>query len=119
MVAPRGLFVMGNPHIVNLAPRSEHVAVLAGAEIYEALGAQQNITYLSNIQEGAHCVFRDEFVAPLQQNIRKFLKNEANANTGSINAQATRTGNLAEHQLDDPDAPITGELPRSSTADLR
>ncbi len=93
MVAPRGLFVMGNPHIVNLAPRSEHVAVVAGKEIYEALGVAQNLTYVSNIQDGAHCVFRNEFVAPLQQNIRKFLKGENNATTGAVNVHQNGTGN--------------------------
>jgi hypothetical protein len=79
MVAPRGLFVMGNPAIVNLAPRSEHVTVLAGAEIYEALGASENISYTSNTANGNHCSFREEYVAPLQQSIRKFLKKDPSA----------------------------------------
>jgi hypothetical protein len=84
LVAPRGLMVIGNPHIPNLGPRAEHVSVVAAAEIYEALGAQQNISYTSNAQEGAHCAFRQEYVAPLQQSIRKFLKGDANATTGAI-----------------------------------
>src|SRR5690606_30778645 len=59
MIAPRGLFVMGNPSIVNLAPRSEHVTVLAGAQIYAALGAADNISYSSNTPNGNHCSFRE------------------------------------------------------------
>jgi hypothetical protein len=88
MVAPRGLFVMGNPHIANLAPRAENITVQAGAQIYSAIGAAQNLTYLSNIENGMHCSFREEFVAPLQQNIRKFLKGDASATTGTLDAHA-------------------------------
>ena len=44
MVAPRGLFIMDNPHIANLGPRSAGVAALGGAEVYRALGAGSNIT---------------------------------------------------------------------------
>jgi hypothetical protein len=95
MVAPRGLFVMGNPGIVNLAPDSEHITVLAGLEIYSALGVAQNLSYTSNTANGNHCSFREEFVPPLQQNIRKFLKNDASATTGSIDPDARLTGQLA------------------------
>ena len=56
MIAPRGLFVMGNPGIVNLAPDSEKITVRAGAEIYSALGARDNISYSSNTANGTHCV---------------------------------------------------------------
>lgn len=84
MIAPRGVFVMGNASIVNLAPRSEHITVLAGAEIYSALGAAENISYSSNTPNGNHCSFREEYVPLLQQNIRKFLKKDATATTGAI-----------------------------------
>jgi hypothetical protein len=94
MIAPRGLFVMGNPAIVNLAPRSEHVTVLAGAQIYSALGVAENISYSSNTTNGTHCAFRQEFAPLLQQNLRKFLKKDATATTGTI----------------DPDARVAAEL---------
>lgn len=84
MIAPRGLFVMGNPGIVNLAPRAENITVQAGAEIYSALGVRENISYTSNTANGTHCSFRAEFVPPLQQNIRKFLKKDAAATTGTL-----------------------------------
>jgi hypothetical protein len=95
MVAPRGMFVMGNPHIVNLAPRSENITVQAGAQIYSALGVAENLTYLSNITDGTHCAFRQEFVEPLQQNIRKFLKKDATATTGSLDAHSNIAAELA------------------------
>jgi hypothetical protein len=34
MIAPRGLFIMDNPHITNLGPISAHAASLPGAEVY-------------------------------------------------------------------------------------
>lgn len=95
MIAPRGLFVMGNPAIVNLAPRSEHITVLAGAEIYAALGVRENLSYSSNTPNGNHCSFREEYVPLLQQNIRKFLKNDATATTGTIDPDARVATDLA------------------------
>jgi hypothetical protein len=94
MVAPRGLFVMGNPFIVNLAPKAEDITVQAGAEIYAALGVKENLTYVSNIADGTHCSFRPEFVAPLQANIQKFLKHDASATTGQIDPEASVAGEL-------------------------
>jgi len=95
MVAPRGLFVMGNPYIVNLAPKAEDITVQAGLQIYTALGAAQNLTYVSNIADGTHCSFRPEFVAPLQQNMRKFLKGDTSAETGQIDPHVSVAGDLA------------------------
>jgi hypothetical protein len=94
MVAPRGLFVMGNPGIVNLAPRSENITVLAGAEIYSALGVAENLSYSSNTTNGTHCAFRQEYVPLLQQNIRKFLKKDATATTGTLDPDARVAADL-------------------------
>jgi glucuronyl esterase-like protein len=96
MVAPRGLLVLGNPGIVNLAPAAEHVTVLAGKEIYSALGVGENLSYISNTTIGDHCgVLRPEYVPLLQQNLRKFLKGDASATTGEINPDPRLTGQLA------------------------
>ncbi|MEV4517909.1 cellulose-binding protein [Dactylosporangium sp. NPDC049525] len=94
MVAPRGLFIMDNPHIANLGPRSASVAALGGAEVYKALGAGDNITYWSDIQNGNHCANRPEWTAPLQQNIRKFLLRTGN-DPGAIRISSKAAGNLA------------------------
>ncbi len=95
MIAPRGLFIMDNPHIANLGPRSAHVAALAGAEVYKALGAEDNIAYHSNVVDGSHCMLRPEHEEPLRQHLRKFLKGEE-ATTGGINPHPNTTGNLGE-----------------------
>jgi hypothetical protein len=95
MVAPRGLFIMENPHIDWLAARSGSVAALAGAEVYRALGATDNITYWSDVQNGTHCAVRTEWRTPLQQNIQKFLLKTGNA-AGAIRISSRKAGNLAE-----------------------
>lgn len=96
MIAPRGLLVLGNPGIVNLAPRSENITVQAGAEIYSALGVAENISYTSNTANGSHCAFRQEFVPPLQENIRKFLKKDPSATTGSIDPDARVVADVSQ-----------------------
>jgi hypothetical protein len=95
MVAPRGLLILDNPHIANLGPRSAHVAALAGAEVFAALGVGDNISYHSSVADGAHCSARPEHQEPLRQNIRKFLLKTGDA-PGVITAAAKATGNLAE-----------------------
>jgi len=95
MVAPRGLFIMDNPHIANLGPRSASVAALGGAEVYKALGAGDNITYWSDVQDGNHCATRPEWRTPLQQNIQKFLLKTGNA-PGSIRISSKAAGTLAQ-----------------------
>jgi hypothetical protein len=95
MVAPRGLFIMDNPHIANLGPRSASLAALGGAEIYKALGAGDDITYWSDVQDGNHCANRSEWRTPLQQNIQKFLLKTGNA-PGAIRISSRALGNLSE-----------------------
>jgi hypothetical protein len=95
MVAPRGLFIMENPHIDWLAARSGSVAALGGAEVYKALGASDNITYWSDVQDGTHCASRPEWRTPLQQNIQKFLLKTGNA-AGTFRISSLKAGNLAD-----------------------
>jgi hypothetical protein len=95
MIAPRGLFIMENPHIDWLAARSGSVAALGGAEVYKALGAGDNITYWSDIQDGTHCASRPEWRTPLRQNIQEFLLKTGNA-TGVFRISGRKPGNLAE-----------------------
>ena len=95
MIAPRGLFIMENPHIDWLAARSGSVAALGGAEVYKALGAGGNITYWSDVSDGTHCANRSEWRTPLQQNIQKFLL-KTGSSTGVIRISSRKPGNLAE-----------------------
>jgi len=111
MFAPRGLFIMDNPHIVNLGPKSASVAALGGAEVYKALGVGSNITYWSDIQNGTHCANRPEWTTPLQQNIRKFLLKTGN-DAGTIRIASKAQGNLAEWR--DWQTPVLGTSPTTS-----
>ncbi|PRY02735.1 cellulose-binding domain-containing protein [Allonocardiopsis opalescens] len=74
MIAPRGLFIMENPHVDWLGSQSGAVGALGGAEVYRALGAGSNISYWSDVQDGNHCAVRPEWRAPLQQSIQAFLR---------------------------------------------
>ena len=94
MIAPRGLFIMDNPHITNLGPKSAYIAAVAGAEVYEALGAGDAITYYSNVTNGTHCSQRPEWSTPLRNNIQRFLKKTGTA-PGVINAYSGTTTDLA------------------------
>ncbi|WP_204045004.1 glucuronyl esterase domain-containing protein, partial [Acrocarpospora phusangensis] len=95
MIAPRGLFIMDNPHIANLGPRSASVAALGGQEVYRALGAGDNITYWSDVADGTHCANRSEWATPLTQNIQKHLTKTGNA-AGTMRISSRASGNLAE-----------------------
>jgi hypothetical protein len=95
MVAPRGLFIMENPHVDWLAAKSGSVAALAGAEVYKALGAGDNISYWSDVQDGTHCAVRPEWKTPLQQNLQKYLLKTGNA-AGVFRISSLKAGNLAD-----------------------
>ena len=108
MIAPRGLFIMDNPHIANLGPRSASVAALAGAEVYRALGAADNITYWSDIQDGSHCATRPEWAAPLRQHIQKFLL-RTGTEPGTIRISSKALGRLSDWR--DWSTPVLGASP--------
>jgi hypothetical protein len=113
MVAPRGLFIMENPHIVNLGPKSGSVAALGGAEVYKALGAGDAITYWSDIQDGTHCANRPEWRTPLQQNIQRYLTKTGSA-AGSFHVSSKASGSLAEWR--DWTTPVLSSGPSSPPA---
>ncbi|WP_245641991.1 glucuronyl esterase domain-containing protein [Nonomuraea candida] len=113
MIAPRGLFIMDNPHIDWLAARSASVGALGGAEVYKALGAGGNITYWSDVQDGTHCATRSEWRTPLQQNIQKFLLNTGSS-TGTMRVSPAKSGNLAEWR--DWQTPALGDTGGDTTA---
>jgi glucuronyl esterase-like protein len=96
MVAPRGLLVLDNPHVAQFAASSAHTAVLAGAEVYAALGAAGNVSYVSDVLSEVHCESgKPEYKEALTQSISKFLKHEGEA-PGILRAGATATGDLSQ-----------------------
>jgi hypothetical protein len=95
MVAPRGLFIMENPHVDWLAAKSGSVAALVGAEVFKALGVGDAITYWSDVKDGNHCAVRSEWKTPLQQNIQRFLLNSGSA-AGSFHVSSSKSGQMSE-----------------------
>jgi hypothetical protein len=95
MVAPRGLFIMENPHIDWLAARSGSVAALGGAEVYKALGAGANISYVSNVADATHCAVRPEWKAPLQQSLQAFLLHTGNP-PATFQISSLKAGDLSQ-----------------------
>ncbi|QBI53618.1 glucuronyl esterase domain-containing protein [Streptomonospora litoralis] len=95
MVAPRGLFIMENPHVDWLGATSGSVAALGGAEVYKALGAEENISYSSDVQDGTHCASRSEWQAPLRQSIEKFLLGTGSA-PGEFRIAPSESGDLSQ-----------------------
>jgi hypothetical protein len=97
MIAPRGLLVLGNPSVPNLAPVAEQITSMAGAEIYAALGVPENMTYRSQTNNGTHCAFRAEYEPLVQANVRKFLKDDATATTGEFDPAPQLGGSLEQN----------------------
>ncbi|SFD79060.1 cellulose binding domain-containing protein [Streptomyces aidingensis] len=95
MIAPRGLFIMENPHVDWLGARSGSVAALGGAEVYKALGAQANISYWSDVSDGTHCASRSEWRSPLQQSIRAFLL-DSGSPPAVFRISSSKAGNLSQ-----------------------
>ncbi|MFD6950622.1 cellulose-binding protein [Nocardiopsis sp. TSRI0078] len=94
MIAPRGLLVMDNPHVDWLGARSGSVAALGGAEVYAALGARENISYWSDVQDGTHCATRSEWQGPLRQSIEAFLLDTGRA-PGVFRISSGKSGDLS------------------------
>ena len=84
MYAPRGLFIMDNPHIDHLSYKANLLGAAAGYEVYKAMGADDALWYHSNTSNGTHCQFRSEHAAPLRAMIQKFLKGNNSVETGGI-----------------------------------
>lgn len=76
MIAPRGLLVLENPDATQMSAPAGHIATVAGREVYKALGVEGNVSYYSNVS-GQHCSYKEQYTAPLIQNIAKFLKHES------------------------------------------
>lgn len=96
MIAPRGLLVLENQHMAQFAAPAGHVAALAGAEIYKALGFEKNVSYISDVANDQHCAAgKPEYTEPLVKNIAAFLKGDGTA-PGIIKAGSKAVGNLSQ-----------------------
>lgn len=83
LVAPRGLLVLDNPHQTQMSAPAGHLATVSGAEVYEALGVLDHVSYHSSVAQMPHCSYKDEYTDLLTRNIARFLKHE-DAETGDF-----------------------------------
>ena len=82
LIAPRGLYIVDNPGITNLDPKSAYVTGMAGKAIFKALGVGDNFAYQG--AGGDHCVWRGAYDASLKAMIDKFLLNKTTTATGNF-----------------------------------
>ena len=82
MIAPRGLYIVDNPGISNLDPKSAYVTGMAGKAIFGALGVADNFAYQG--ASGDHCVWRGSYDASLTAMIDRFLKGKDSTKTGNF-----------------------------------
>lgn len=82
-VAPRGFIAVERLQPDWLATQASLLAVQAGQKIYEALGAEEAISYIS-VSGSSHCQAAGAFDAPVAAMVKKYLLGES-ASTGQIN----------------------------------
>ena len=95
LIAPRGLLVLDNPHIRQFGAAASHTAVLAGLEVYAALGAGDNVSYVSDVASEKHCAAgKPEYSEALVHSIGKFLKRDRGG-PGIMRVSPQGTGDAA------------------------
>jgi len=80
MVAPRALFVTGNPDFEWLADESGHVSSRAAKEVWKALGVPDRFGF-SIIAGHGHCAVPNSQIPEIMAFIEKFLLGNNNADT--------------------------------------
>jgi hypothetical protein len=80
MVAPRALFVLGNPDMEYLATESGYVACKAAYEVWNALGVPERFGF-SQVGGHGHCQLPDIQRPEVEAFVEKFLLGDENANT--------------------------------------
>ena len=80
MVAPRALFVTGNPDFVWLADESGYVACRATQKIYETLGIPDRFGF-SIVAGHPHCQVPESQISEIEAFVDKFLLGNKSAKT--------------------------------------
>lgn len=83
LIAPRAMYIVDNPGITNLDPKSAYVTGCAGKAIFEAFGLEDNFSYEG--ASGSHCQWRTQYTASLNAMIDKFLLGKTSTKTGAFN----------------------------------
>jgi hypothetical protein len=108
-MAPRGVLVLENPFQTQMGAPAGHMATITGAEVYKALGVEENLSYHSKVTDQNHCSWKKEYHDLVIANVRKFLKHES-AKTGDI--LVGTNGSLKTTDWKDWTAPtLTDDLP--------
>lgn len=95
-MAPRGLLVLYNPHIRQFAAAAAHTAVLAGAEVYAALGAPERLAYISDVAHEKHCAAGEpEYTDALIRSIGAFMQRDRVASGPIMRPSPKATGDAA------------------------
>jgi len=82
LIAPRAIYVVDNPGITNLDPKSAYVTGMTGKAIFGALGVSDHFTYQG--ASGSHCQWRTQYTASLNAVIDRFLKGKDSTQTGNF-----------------------------------
>ena len=82
LIAPRALYIVDNPGITNLDPKSAYVTAMAGKAIFTALGVPDNFAYQG--AGGTHCTWRDAYTPSLNAMVDRFLKGKDTTKTGNF-----------------------------------
>ena len=82
LIAPRAIYIVDNPGITNLDPKSAYVTATAGKAIFEALGVGDHFAMQG--ASGTHCSWRSQYDASLTAMINKFLKGQTSTTTGNM-----------------------------------
>ena len=82
LIAPRAIYIVDNPGITNLDPKSAYVTAMAGKAIFEALGVGDHFAMQG--ASGTHCQWRSQYDASLTAMVNKFLKGQTSGTTGNM-----------------------------------
>jgi hypothetical protein len=82
LIAPRALYIIDNPGITNLDPKSAYVTAMADQAIFKALGVGDHFAYQGS--GGTHCSWRSAYDASLTAMIDRFLKGKESTKTGNF-----------------------------------
>lgn len=107
MIAPRAIYIVDNPGISNLDPKSAYVTGSAGKAIFEALGVGDNFAYQG--ASGSHCQWRSQYNASLSAMSDKFLLGKTSTQTGTFSTDLGSKPD-AKSYYDWTDLTLDGEL---------
>jgi hypothetical protein len=107
LIAPRAIYVVDNPGITNLDPKSAYVTGMAGKAIFGALGVPDNFAYQG--ASGSHCSWRSQYDASLTAMINKFLKGQTSTTTGNFATDLGSKPTATQYYTWDA-SPLPGDL---------